>query len=201
VDCGEGDGLWGGGCDVTHRGGIDPVFGGNSDGDGWVRDSGRCRFFARLGWAIQGRDFRGLFGELGYGGEIFLEEGIEGDFVDVGPVVCGAGGRTREVGGGDAEAGEEESGLLVVDVAGGDAAEDFEEGELDGVAIVDARHLEGAVVAVSVGGFAAGTVVVEAEVVAAEGGRAAAGATGVDVTALIAAGWIGGQVVHFFPPY
>jgi hypothetical protein len=111
-----------------------------------------------------------LFGELGYGGEIFLKEGVEGDFVDVGPVVRGVGGGTREVGGGDAEAGEEEAGLLVVDVAGGDAAEDFEEGELDGVAIVNARHLEGAVVAMCVGGFAAGTVVVEAKVVAAEGG-------------------------------
>jgi hypothetical protein len=144
-------------------------------------------------------EYGGPLGEFGYGREVFLEEGIEGDFVDVGPVVRGAGGGAREVGGGDAEAGEKEAGLLVVDVAGGDAAEDLEEGELDGVAIVDAGHLEGALVAMSVGGFAAGAIVVEAEVVAAEGGRAAAGAAGVDVTALIAAGWIGRHVggVHF----
>jgi hypothetical protein len=144
-------------------------------------------------------DYGGLLVEFGYWGEVFLEEGIEDDLVDIGQVGCGAGGWAREVGSGDAEAGEEEAGLLVVDVMGGDAAEDFEEGELDGVAVVDAGHLEGAVIAMRVGGFAAGAVVIEAEVVAAEGGRAAAGATGVDVAALIATGWIGWHVggVHF----
>ncbi len=67
-------------------------------------------------------DYHGLLVEVAHGSEVLLEEGIEDDLVDVGQVGCGAGGWAREVGGGDAEAGEEEVGLLVVDVVGGDSS-------------------------------------------------------------------------------
>jgi hypothetical protein len=94
---------------------------------------------------------------------------VVGDFVDLGLLFGGLGGVAREIGGGDLEAVEEDAAAFVVDVSAGEAAEDFEEGELDGGAVVDARHGEGAGAAGD-GGLAAGTAVVVAEMLAAQGG-------------------------------
>ena len=98
----------------------------------------------------------------------------------------------RKIAAGDLEAVEEEAGALGVEVVGGDAGEDVEEGELDVGAGVDLLELE--VVAARIAALACGAgeaeaalAVVEAEVAAADGGRAAALAGGVDVAAEIAA--------------
>jgi hypothetical protein len=97
------------------------------------------------------------------------EVDVVGDFVDLGLLFGGLGGVAGEVGGGDLKAVEQDAAAFVVDVSAGEAAEDFEEGELDGGAVVDARHGEGAGAAGD-GGLAAGTAVVVAEALAAKGG-------------------------------
>jgi hypothetical protein len=83
--------------------------------------------------------FEGLFvlgfvevDDGGYG----AVDGVVNDFYDLG----GASGfegffGAREVGRGDLEAVEEQAGALGVEVVGGEAAEDFGDGELDGGAI------------------------------------------------------------------
>jgi hypothetical protein len=92
---------------------------------------------------------------------------------------------------GDLEAVEEEAGAAGVDVVGGDAAEDFDDGGLEGGAVVGIAHgeVEGRLAA-SPGswilcGFAGGVVVV-AEFFAAKADAAAAVAVGEDVAALVA---------------
>ena len=94
-----------------------------------------------------------------------------------------------EVGGGDLESVEEDSGAFVVQLAAGDAGEDVAQGDLDGGGVVDGRDGEDGELAAIVGGGAeaAGALVVIAEVLAAEGGRAASTALGEDMTAEIAA--------------
>jgi hypothetical protein len=94
-----------------------------------------------------------------------------------------------EVGGGDLESVEEDSGAFVVQLAAGDAGEDVAQGDLDGGGVVDGRDGEDGELAATVGGGAkaAGALVVIAEVLAAESGRAASTALGEDMTAEIAA--------------
>ncbi len=101
----------------------------------------------------------------------------------VGWVWLGAAG---EVEAGFAESFEEAVGALEVDVAAGDAAEEVVEGDVDGGAVVDAGHGEGAGAAGD-GFLAAGAGVVVAELGSAEGGGVAAVAEGVDVAAEVAA--------------
>ena len=57
----------------------------------------------------------------------------------------------REVRGGDLEAVEEEAGALEVEVVGGDAAEDFVDGELDGGAVLGGGQAEAGLVPAAVG--------------------------------------------------
>lgn len=135
--------------------------------------------------------------DFGDGGEV-PEFVVVGDFFDLGRLFDFGLAVAREVGGGDLEAVEEDAASLELDVTAGEAGEDFEERELDGGAVVDAGHAEGAA-AIGAGGFAAGAVVVVAEFLSAEGGRAAAMAFGKDVAAEVAAfgvggggGWLGG---------
>ena len=96
-----------------------------------------------------------------------------------------------EVEAGDLEAVEEEAGAAGVDVVGGDAAEDFADGGLEGGAVVGVGdgEVEGGAAA-SAGSWVlcglAGGVVVVAEVFAAEAEAAAAVAVGEDVAALVA---------------
>jgi hypothetical protein len=56
-----------------------------------------------------------------------------------------------EVGAGDLEAVEHEAGALVVDVVGGEAAEDFSDGELDGGAVFGFGQAEGGLFAAAEG--------------------------------------------------
>ena len=114
--------------------------------------------------------------EFGDGGEGAVEVVVD-EFVDG---LGGAGGRGLgvgfgEAGEGDLEAVEEEAGAPGVDVVGGDAGEDFAEGELDGGAVFEAGEGEGGLVAaaflqMAAGDGAAGGVVVVAEVFGFEGG-------------------------------
>jgi hypothetical protein len=106
----------------------------------------------------------------------------------------GFGIGAAEVCGGDLESVEQDGSAFVIDVAGGEAAEDLVESELNGGAVLDAGHGEDAE-AVGAGSLVADAGVVVAELLAAEGGRAAAVAASVDVTADVAAErideWIG----------
>ncbi len=101
----------------------------------------------------------------------------------------GGGASLGEVGGGDLEAVEEEASPARVDLIGGDAAEDIDDGELEAGAVVAIGkvEVEGAPAAATGagvrGGFAGGVVVV-AELFPAECGRAAAAAVGLYVAAL-----------------
>ena len=119
------------------------------------------------------------------GGDLFYDFGLF-DFAGA-PVGRGFG----EVEAGDLEAVEEEAGAAGVDVVGGDAAEDFDDGGLEGGAVVGVGdgEVEGPAAA-SAGswvlcGFAGGVVVVS-EFFAAEADAAAAMAVGEDVAALVA---------------
>ena len=118
------------------------------------------------------------------------EFGVVGDFFDLGLGFDFGLVVAWEVGGGDLEAVEDDAAAFVFNVAAGEAGEDFVEGELDGGAVVDARHGEDAGVA-GRGSHAAGTAVVETEALAAEGRRAAAVAFGEDVAADEAAFGVG----------
>ena len=137
-------------------------------------------------------------GELGCGGEEALF-GVCGDLFDrlwdgfVGVLALAGGfGVAREVGAGDLQAVEEETGALGVDLVVGDTEEDLADGELDGGAVFGHGEVEG--VAVFAGArvldWAAGGVVVVAEVFLAQAWAAAAVAVGEDVAALVAF-WLG----------
>ncbi|MCU1226239.1 MAG: hypothetical protein JWQ42_4332, partial [Edaphobacter sp.] len=116
--------------------------------------------------------------------------GLRGVFV-AGRFAGGGGSGSGQVRAGDLEAVEEEAGAFGVDLVGGDAAQDFADGELDGGAVVGQREVEvslaGAAL-VRVFDGAAGGVVVVAELLVAEAGAAAAVALGEDVAALVALG-------------
>jgi hypothetical protein len=109
-----------------------------------------------------------------------------------------AGGGFGQVEGGDLEAVEEESGAAGVEVVGGDAAEDFADGGLDGAAVLGDGEVEGGLAGAAgfqVGyGFAGGVVVV-AEGLAAQAGAGAAVSVGEDVAALVA-DWFAVSLVH-----
>ena len=116
--------------------------------------------------------------------------GVVGDFGD------GWGGLLfrvgfREVEAGDLETVEEDAATARVDLVGGDAAEDFADGVLDGGAVFGVGEGEAGVTTLARAGFLdgmAGVVVVVAEgfgaVRAAESGAAAAAAVGEEVAAL-----------------
>jgi hypothetical protein len=105
------------------------------------------------------------------------------------------GGGFGEVEAGDLEAVEEQAGAAGIDVVGGDAAEDFADGLLDGGAVFGQGKVEGGAAAsalLRVGDGFSGGVVVVAEVFSAEAGAAAAVAVGEDVSALVLfGGWCG----------
>jgi hypothetical protein len=94
-----------------------------------------------------------------------------------------------EVGGGDLEGVEEESGAAWVDVVLGEAGDDLAEGFLDGGSAAGLGEREGTAAGLAeawVGdGLALGVVVV-AELFSAQGGRAAAATLGESVAALVA---------------
>jgi hypothetical protein len=135
----------------------------------------------------------GAFGLIGmeFGGR--CEEtvlGVLGDFGDdLGAFFTGAG--FWQVEAGDLEAVEEQAGAAGVDFVGGDAAEDFSDGLLDGRSVLGVGEVEAGLAAlagVCMLDGAAGVVVEVAETVgafgAADGWAAAAAAVGEDVAAL-----------------
>ena len=98
-----------------------------------------------------------------------------------------------EVGAGDLESVEEESGAFWVEDFEGDALEDFSDGDLDGGSVLGHGEVEvgvgvgdGAVVECLGAAEAAGGVVVVAELFVAERGASAAVSLGEDVAALVA---------------
>ena len=118
-----------------------------------------------------------------FGGGVFA-------LVTIGGARAGFGGGFgwgREVEAGDLEAVEEEPGAAGIDLVGGDAAEDFADGGLDGGAVLGERQVEGGLTGAAlfgIGDGCSGGVVVVAEVLMAEGRAAAAASVGVDVAAL-----------------
>jgi hypothetical protein len=116
------------------------------------------------------------------------------------------GGGFGEIEAGDLETVEEEAGAAGIDVVGGDAAENFADGLLDGRAVFGEGEVEGGAAALALlgigDGFPGGVVVV-AEVFSAEAGAAAAAAVGEDVAALVLFGcfgfWLDG-LVHWSLP-
>ena len=144
----------------------------------WKRGNGR---FGGIGDGVW---------DFGDGGEV-SKEWVGDDILDDGLGVGGGALVLAEVCGGDLEAIEEHAGPFKVDIELGEAAEDVVEGDLDGGAIVDARHEEVSVMA-GEARFAAGGLVVVAEFLAAESRRAAAMTFGEDVAAEVAAFWVGG---------
>ena len=124
---------------------------------------------------------------FGVGGDFFY--GLCGFFSCV---VCGFG-VAWEVGAGDLEAVEQETGALGVDLVVGDAEEDLADGELDGGAVFGHGEVEVGLVGSALTWVlhrATGGVVVVAEVFGAEAWAAAAVAVGEDVAALVAF-WFG----------
>ena len=129
--------------------------------------------------------------EGGVGGGFFDEVWLRGVFFVLFFVLF-------EVGAGDLEAVEEECGSAGVEVVGGDAGEDFADGELDGGAVFGRGEFEGGgagAAGFEVGDGSAGGVVVVAEFFAAEGGAGAAVSGGEDVAALVAF-WCWIEFVH-----
>lgn len=120
--------------------------------------------------------------------------GVEFDLFD-----CGAGfggGVLLQVLGGDLKAVEEQAGAARVDVMGGDAVEDFAEGELDGAAVFGVGKLEYLLMECAAAAFPvweglAGFLVEVAEIVTAKAGAAATVAIGEDVAALEAVVGVG----------
>ena len=119
------------------------------------------------------------------GGDLFYCLG----FFDLSAALGGLG--FGQVEAGDLEAVEEEASAAGIDVVGGDAAEDFDDGGLEGGSVVwvGDREVEGGAAA-SAGAWVlcglAGSVVVVAELFAAKADAAAAVAVGEDVAALVA---------------
>jgi hypothetical protein len=111
-------------------------------------------------------------------------------------------GMRRQVGAGDLEAVEEESGAAGVEVVGGDALQNEADGELDGGAVFGDGEVEGGEAGLAgdgVGDGMAGGVVVVAEVFVAEGGGGAAASVDEDVAAALAFGLFDGGLVWHGP--
>jgi hypothetical protein len=139
------------------------------------------------GFGFQGAHFCG-WGKGSVGGVVggvFHEEVVGGS---------GVRGGFGEVEAGDLEAVEEQSGAAWVEVVGGDALEDFSDGELDGGAVLGVGEVEGAEAGFALGWVfdgSAGGVVEVAELLVAEAGAAAAVSVGEDVAALEAGFGVG----------
>jgi len=121
----------------------------------------------------------GEFGGGSWGGDVgggFVEEGWgEVDFSDDG-LWFGDGVQVAGVGGGELQAVEQGSGVLEVDLVGGERVDDFGDGDLDGDAVFEGAEVEDGSLALEVGagddGVAVDTVaVVQAAVEVAEDGR------------------------------
>ncbi len=95
--------------------------------------------------------------------------------------------------GGDLQAVEEFAGAFVVDLVGGEAAEDIVEGEVDGGAVLDGGHFEGFGCGDRDLRLAAVVVMVVAEFFVAHAGGAAAAAEGVEVAADVGGGFVVGS--------
>ena len=155
---------------MTHLGGL---------GAGWL-----CQWWV---WEVGEGDGGGYVG--GDGG------GFIGCGFDVADDVDGLGddGEAAGVGGGEAQAVEEDAGAGGVEQLGGDGVDDLGDGELDGLAVFEGG--EGDHLAAGDAGGAAGeglsvdlvgaveAVVEVAEVVVGEGDGAALGSVGLDVAA------------------
>jgi len=115
----------------------------------------------------------GEFFSVGGDDDAVYEVLLRGVFGGEGLVVAG------QVGGGDLDAVEVESGEALVEVAGGESGEDALDGELDGEAVFDGRQVEG----VEGGGLALVEMVI-AEIVALKGAAAATASAGADVAAV-----------------
>jgi hypothetical protein len=104
---------------------------------------------------------------------------------------------------GDLKTVEEEASAAWINVVGGDAAQDFADGMLDGGAVLGVVHVEGRAAALAlarVGDGAAGGVVVVTELLVTEAGADAAASVGEDVATLVLfGGWCG--VLHGLVPY
>jgi hypothetical protein len=137
-----------------------------------------------------GDDAGAVFLDFDFGRERAVD-GIEGDLFDW-PCFDGsaaAGQDFREVEAGDLEAVEKQAGTAWVDVVGGDAAEHFSDGVLDGTAVFGLRDVEGGAAAAALARVfdrLAGGVMVVTKFFLTEAGAAAAASVGEDVTALIA---------------
>ena len=161
-------------------------FEGGEDGGGGLLGG----VFIVLGPLFEEDGFEGFFagGFLefrlrGYGAVGF----VEGHFFD-GFGGLGSLGGFGEVGAGDLEGVEEESGAAGVDLVEGDALDDLADGGLDGAAVLGEWQVEGGLQTsafAEVFHRAAGLVVVIAEMFSTEGARAAAVAVGEDVAALV----------------
>jgi len=120
----------------------------------------------------------GEFCGLSWGGDVgggLVEEGWgEVDFSDDG-LWFGDGVQFAGVGAGELQAVEESSGVLEVDLVGGERVDDFRDGDLDGDAVFEGAEVEDGSLALEVGagddGVAVDTVrVVQASVEVAEDG-------------------------------
>ena len=80
---------------------------------------------------------RGERAQFGVDNDLF--DGLEGGF---GFGACGGGLRAGQVQAGDLEAIEQQAGAARVELVGGDALQDFADGELDGGAVLGERHFE-----------------------------------------------------------
>jgi hypothetical protein len=129
-------------------------------------------------------------------------DGVEDELFDGGGAFgFGLGFGGWQVGACDLEAVEEQAGAPGVERVGGEAGEDFGDGELDGGAVFEVSHEEGFLPGAAVAEVfhrAAILVVKIAEIFFLECGRAAAAAGSEDVTALEA--WIGSGGHAWVPP-
>jgi hypothetical protein len=132
-----------------------------------------------------------LFYERGLWGVLLVAEGA----VAAAAVVAafGGAGGSGQVDAGDLEAVEEEAGAFGVDFVGGDAAQDFADGGLDGGAVLGEREVElglAGAAAARVFDRAAGGVVVVTKFFVAETCASATVSVGEDVAALEACGFV-----------
>src|ERR1035437_524655 len=142
----------------------------------------------------------GVFDEVGLGGGVLWNPHLRGEMLTPASKLAGdpemwgtrgGAGFAGQEEGDDAKAGDEAAGAGMIEVVGGDAAEDERGGEQGGDAVLDEREGEGlggvGVAELAGAGCGAATgVMVEAEVPLAEGGRATAVPVGEDVAAATA---------------
>jgi hypothetical protein len=176
------------------------------NGRGLEVDGGGIGVVRSFGLGVFGVQFfeeelGGTLGLVGTGLDEFSgwgEEAVHGVMGDLGDDLSGwlGGMRFGQVEARDLEAVEEKAGAARVDFVGGDAAQDFADGVLDGGAVLWGGEGEAGLAALAGGGVlngAAGVVVEVAETVgsfgAADGWAAAAAAVGEDVAALEAGGF------------